>query len=225
MFVALPSYPRQALITVRTSAGQMTSWWGWTGHFLHRCLLYAENKGSHCAQTAPVENSEAPGSDTVEPAAARATQAPRLSSQLCSAPLLIAESWPEWGEDFYWAKDTGSQPLVLISDWTVANLPAASAPHRDYSTSITHSGLFSTNVTCHFLSRWYAVYFTVSSSLCLSTLYISSTASFDSLRGQKGGLHSFFRKTVVTFPLQMYIKLCQYSANVTVFSLHLKKIK
>lgn len=164
MFVALPSHPRLVQITVRTSAGQMTSWWGWTGHFLHRCLLYAENKGSHCAQTAPVENSQAPGSDTVEPAAARATQAPRLSSQLCSAPSLIAESWPEWGEDgvqtFIEQRTLGhSHWCSLVSEqWPIFQLPQL---HTEITQHLSHSDLFSTNVTCHFLSRRYVVYFTI----------------------------------------------------------------
>lgn len=43
------------------------------------------------------EDVEASGSDTVEPAVTRATQALGLSSQLCSIRLLIAESWLERG--------------------------------------------------------------------------------------------------------------------------------
>lgn len=95
-----------------------------------------------------MENNKASGSDTVEPTATRAPQALVLSSQLCLVLLLIAESWLEWGEErlevqtegVYWTErwreeerdGEGSGRWSLIRDWTAANLPAASAQHRDY---------------------------------------------------------------------------------------------
>lgn len=52
-----------------------------------------------------------------------------------AALQLIEESWPERGEECLeagWRAGAGSGRWSFIRDWTISNLPAASAQHRDH---------------------------------------------------------------------------------------------